>query len=169
MNPEPEPVQSYFNVTTKSHSNSFSNPSRIYYSTRTTAHERKESELHIRPMGLCQSQKSLRHEAKQTLQYSEEREISCKPQGTIPRRSQGCWEKKDSVSRFIHELNFIILKGHWPHLDLVLPTNRRKKCYSGVRMRKSWEEGVLQKQHPTYWAKWGAMKGPACLLAASVS
>lgn len=89
--------------------------------------------------------------------------------GTIPRRSQGCWEKKDSVSRFIHELNFIILKGHWPHLDLVLPTNQRKKCYSGVRLRKSWEEGVLQKQHPTYWAEWGAMKGPACLLVASVS
>lgn len=152
MNTGPEPVQNHYNVTAKSHSNSFSNPFHIHCSTRPTAHERKESELPIRPMGLCQNQKSLRHEAKQTLQYSEERVISCKPQGTFPRRSQGCWERKDSVGRFIHELNFIILKGHRLRLDLVLPTNQREKCHSGIRMRKSWKEGVLQK-HPTYLAE----------------
>lgn len=88
MNTERGHVQSHYNVTAKSHSNSFSNPFHIHYSTRSIAHERKESELHIRQLGLCQNQKSLRHEAKQTLQYSEEREISCKPQGTFPRRSR---------------------------------------------------------------------------------
>lgn len=56
-----EPTQSHY-VSAESQSNSFSNPFHIRYSPRTTAHERKESGLQIRSMGLCQKQKSLGHE-----------------------------------------------------------------------------------------------------------
>lgn len=107
-----EPVQSrcvYCRITKQFIFKSFSH---TLLPPRTTALRGKESELQIRSMGLCQSQKSLWHEAKQTLQHLEEREISRKPQGTFPRRPQSCWEWKDSVGRYIHEFNFVILKGH---------------------------------------------------------
>lgn len=67
-----------------------------HHAPRATARERKEGQLHTRSRELCQNEKSLRHEAKQTLQYSGEKEISYSlrepfPEGlTVAEKGKGC-------------------------------------------------------------------------------
>lgn len=96
------------------------------FSPSTTALERKESEIQIRSMELCQNQKSLRHEAKQTLSLV----CNIQKKGKFPvslgepfPEGLRAAEMKDSVGRYVHEFNFIILKGHPLCLDLVFPLN----------------------------------------------
>lgn len=127
----------------------------------------KESELCIRSMGLCQNQKSLRHEAKQTLQYSREREISYKPQGIFPRRSQGCWERKDSVGHYINEFNFATLRGHRLHLDLVYPTNQRKTSFRDQNEEKLGRGSTVKAA--SHLLSLMMDKGRSCLSVSSVS